>query len=186
MNQVKIPNFDFQTFYVSNEICNCPLISEIIKANKELKTINPLKDVIDILISMKYGKRVLINAKNIDSNKLNTEDFLEIIDYDPLKKILLLMGPKEPRIESSIHWLIHDARNEVKVILQIDNKRIINHINEKLPITDKDYQKGTLEQAKEILLKLRDSKIVVIKNQGLIFVGESMKDVKNSVIKTFE
>ena len=186
MIQDKSPNFVFQTFYVSKEVCNCPLISEIIKANKELKAIDSLKDATDISISMKYGKRVLINAKNIDSNNINTDDFLEIVDYDPLKKVLLIMGSKEPRIETPIHWLIHHARDEVKAIIQIDNDQIIEKINKKFPITEKEYQKGTLEQAKEILFLLRDSKIVVIKKQGVIFVGDSMKDVEDSIIKTFE
>jgi ribulose-5-phosphate 4-epimerase/fuculose-1-phosphate aldolase len=186
MIQEKIPNFNFQAFYVSNETCNCPLIPEIIKVNKELKTIDLLKDEINISISMKYGKRILINAKNIDINKLNTKDFLEIVDYDPLKRVLLLMGSKEPRVETPIHWLIHHARDEVKAIIQIDNKELSEKINEKIPITEKEYQKGTLEQAKEILLLLRDSKVVVIINQGVLFVGNSMKDVKNLIIKTFE
>jgi ribulose-5-phosphate 4-epimerase/fuculose-1-phosphate aldolase len=186
MIENKIPNFKFQTFYASREVSNCPLISDIIRVIKRFEKVDLLIENIEISISMKYGKRVLINAKNIDFNKLNTDDFLEIVDYDPLKKVILLMGPKEPKIETPIHWLIHHAREEVKAIIQIDNEKFIEHINKKLPITDGTYQKGSLEQAKEILFKLRKSKVVVIKNQGLIFVGESMIDVEDSVIKTFE
>jgi len=181
-----IPNFSFQIFYASREVSNCPLISEIISAIKRLEKINLLKANPDITISMKYGKRVLITAKNLDFNKITPNDFLEIVDYDPLKKVLLLMGPKEPRIETTIHWLIHHAREEVKAIIQIDNEKLIEQLNKKLPITDGKYQKGSLEQAKEILFKLRNSEIVVIKNQGIIFVGNNMKSVENSVVITFE
>jgi ribulose-5-phosphate 4-epimerase/fuculose-1-phosphate aldolase len=182
----KIPNISFKTFYASREISICPLITEIIRVIKRFKQNDLLKKNIDLSISMKYGKRVLINAKNIDFTKLNPDDFLEIVDYNPLKKVLLLMGPKDPGLETPIHWLIHHAREEVKAIIQIDNEKFIEHIDKKLPITDGKYQKGSLEQAKEILFKLRTSKVVVIKNQGLIFVGESMMDVEDSVIKTFE
>jgi ribulose-5-phosphate 4-epimerase/fuculose-1-phosphate aldolase len=186
MIEGKIPNFSFQTFYTSREVSNCQLISEIIRIIKRFEKIDLLKENIDISISMKYGKRVLINAKNIDIKKINPNGFLEIVDYDPLKKVLLLMGPKEPRIETPIHWLIHHAREEVKAIIQIDNEKIDEKISKKLSTTDKEYQKGTLEQAKEILFKLRNSKIVIIKNQGVIFVGESIKDAEDSVIKIFE
>jgi ribulose-5-phosphate 4-epimerase/fuculose-1-phosphate aldolase len=186
MIQEKAPNFNFQSFYISNETCNCPLITEIIKANKKLRKIELLKDNIDISISIKYGRRVLINAKNIDLLHLSSEDFLEIVDYDPLKRVLLLIGPKEPLINTPIHWLIHHARDEVKAIIQIDKGQLTEKINKKYPITEKEYQKGTLEQAKEILLQLRNSKIVIIKNQGIIFVGDSMKNIEDSVIRTFE
>jgi hypothetical protein len=186
MIHYKIPNFSFQIFYASREVSNCPLISEIIRIIKRLEKIDLSIENIDISVSMKYGKRVLLNAKNVDFNKLKPDDFLEIIDYNPLKRVLLLMGPKEPRIETPIHWLIHHAREEVKIIIQIDNKKLIEQINYKLPITEGKYQKGSLEQAKEILFKLRNSKIVVVKNQGIIFVGENMKEVEDSVIKTFE
>ena len=118
--------------------------------------------------------------------RLEANDFLEIVDYDPLKRVLLCMGSKEPRLDTPIHWMIHHARNEVKGIIQIDTENSIKKINQKLPKTTKLYQIGTLEQAKEILLLLRDSKSVIIKNQGVIFVGDSIKSVEDSAIKTFE
>ena len=71
MIEHKIPDFSFQTFYASREVSNCPLISEIIRVIKRFEKINLLNDNIDISISMKYGKRVLINAKNIDLFKIN-------------------------------------------------------------------------------------------------------------------
>jgi len=186
MIQDEIPSFNFQTFYISREVSNCPLISEIISVIKRFENIDLLNNNIDISISMKYGNRVLINAKGIDFYKLKPDDFLEIVDYNPLKKVLLLIGPKEPRLDAPIHWLIHHARDEVKAIFQIDNVVSIEKINNNIPIAEKLYQKGTLEQAKEILLLLRNSKIVKINNKGVIFVGNSMKNVEDIVIKTFE
>ena len=180
------PNFIFQTFYVSKEICKCPLISEIVTLNKRFKTMGLLKEFLEYSISLKYGKRMLINAKDIDFSEIKADDFLEIVDYDPLKRILLVIGPKQPRIITPVHWLIHHARDEVRAIIQIDNSNLFEKLEKKFPITEKEYPVGTLEQAKEILLKLRDSKKVAIKNQGVIFVGKSMKDVEDSVKETYE
>lgn len=186
MNNQVYPNYGFQTFYVTKEICNCPLIPEIIKAIRKLKTIELLKDISDISVSMKYGKRMLINVKNSNNFEINTEDFLEIVDYNPFKKLLLVMGPKDPRIETPVHWIIHNARDEVKTIIQINDKQLARKMENIIPKTEVEYPNGTLEQAKEILLKLRDSKMVVIKNHGVIFVGNSLKIIEDLVENSCE
>ena len=135
---------------------------------------------------MRYIKRVLINADKSNFKNIKQEDFLEIVDYDPLKKVILLIGPKEPRIETPIHWLIHNSRAEVNAVIHINDKTMAEKLEKKLPTTEKEYPAGTLEQAKEILRILRNSKIVVIKNQGVLFVGNNTKDAEDLVIKTFE
>jgi len=176
----------FQTFYASKENSLCPQIPELVKIGKTFVTKNLLDNISETVISLRYGRRVLINSDNSNIGELQQEDFLEIVDYDPLRNVLLVMGTKEPRIESPSHWLIHHARDEVKAIIQINSKRLIEKFEKKFPITEKEYPNGTLDQVKEILLKLRNSKIVVIKNQGLLFVGNNMKEVEDLVIKTFE
>ncbi len=180
------PNLSFQTFYVSKEISKCPLISEIVQVSKKFKTIDILKEIVDISVSLKYGKRVLINTKNIDFSEIKAEDFLEIIDYDPLKKVLLVIGLKEPRIETPVHWLIHHARNEVNAIIQIDDVKLVGQLEKKIPLIEKEYPIGTLEQTKEILRMLRNSKKILIKNQSAIFVGNSMKDAEDLVLNACE
>jgi ribulose-5-phosphate 4-epimerase/fuculose-1-phosphate aldolase len=181
-----LPNLNFQTFYVSKEKSNCPLILEIIKTSQNLKELDFFKKMNQIIFSLRYIKRVLINADESDFKDIKKEDFLEIIDYDPLKKVILLMGPKEPRIETPIHWLIHYSRIEINAVIQINDEKLAKKLDKKFPRTEKDFPTGSLEQAKEILRNLRNSKIVVIKNQGVLFVGNNTKDAENLIIKTFE
>ena len=180
------PNLSFQTFFVSKEISKCPLISEIVQVSKKFKTIDILKEIVDISVSLRYGKRVLINAKKIDFSEIKAEDFLEIIDYDPFKKVLLVIGIKEPRIDTPNHWLIHHARNEVNAIIQIDDVKLVGQLEKKIPLTEIEYPIGTLEQTKEILRMLRNSKKILIKNQSAIFVGNSMKDAEYLVLNACE
>ena len=135
---------------------------------------------------MRYGKRILINAKNIDFMKIKAEDFLEIVDYDPFKKLLLVIGSKEPRIETPIHWLIHHARNEVNAIIQINDGKLVGQLEKKIPRIEKEYPMGTLEQIKEILKILNNSNKVLIKNQSAIFIGYNMKDTEDLVLSTCE
>ena len=186
MKKEKIPSFSFQTFYVSKEESNCPLISEIVRISKKFKESNLSKNINQTVVSMRYLKRMLINADNCDFKEIKQEDFLEIVDYDPLKKVVLVIGPKEPRIETPIHWLIHNARTEVNTVVQINDKALAEKLEKKLPTTEKEYPSGTLEQAKEILRNLRNSKVVVIKNQGILFVGDNTKEAEDLVLKMFE
>lgn len=182
--QFTIPSF--QTFYVSKEESNCTLMPEIIKIGKKFKDLELLENIASTSISMKYGKRIIINAKNSNIGDIKREEFLEIVDYDPVKKVLLALGPKEPRIESSIHWIIHHARDEVNAVIQINDELLAEKLSEKIPVTEKEWHQGTLEQAKEILKILRNSKNAVIKNQGVLFVGKNIKDVEDNFLKTFE
>ena len=175
----------FQTFYISKEESNCPLISEIIRIGKKLKEYQMIENPDKTIMSLSYGKRLLINANSTNFVELKQKDFLEIVDYNPVKKVLLTMGPKEPCIDTSVHWLIHHSRNEVNAVIQLYDLRA-KKLDKKLPVTDKEYPPGTLEQAKEVLRCLRDSKIVIIKNQGVIFVGSSVKEVEELLLKTLE
>jgi ribulose-5-phosphate 4-epimerase/fuculose-1-phosphate aldolase len=182
-NNLTLPSF--QTFYLSKEESNCPLISEVVRIGKRIKDSEMIENVDKTIMSLRYGKRLLINANNTSFGEIKQKDFLEIVDYDPVKKVLLTMGFKEPYIDSSVHWLIHHARNEVNAIIQlydINTEKLVKTI----PITEKDYPIGSLEQAKEILKCLRNSKIVIIKNQGIMFVGSNVKEVEDLLIKTLE
>ena len=162
-----LSNLYFQTLYLSKEKSNCPLIADSLKIEKKIEKY-------DLVISQRYGKRILINSYG---EKDSNDNFLEIVDYDPIKKILLAMGSKEPRIETPLHWLIHHARDEVNAIVQINDIDLANKIK-KIPKTQNDYTDGNLDHIKDVMKNLRKSKKVILKNHGLIFVGNSIKEVE--------
>ncbi len=176
----------FQTFYISKEESICPLISEVVKIGKKFFEGGLSENINETVVSLRYGRRILINSDYVNFGELKQEDFLEIVDYDPLKKVLLAMGTKEPRIETPIHWLIHHARNEVNAVIQINDVKLIEQLGEKIPVTEKEYPTGTLEQIKEILKSLRNSKRIIVKNQSILFVGSSIKDVEDDALRTFK
>ena len=186
MNEFDLTIPSFQTFYVSKEESNCPLMPKIVRTGKKFKDLDVLKDIIGASISLKYGKRVLMNAKNSDIREIKRADLLEIVDYDPVKKVLLAIGPREPRVESSVHWLIHHARDEVNAVIQINDETIAEKLSKKLPTTEKEYPVGTLELAKEVLKVLRTSNKLVIKNQGLLFIGNNIEDAEKNALEAFE
>ena len=186
MNAGNLSNPYFKTFYISKEESNCPLIYEIIRIGKKFKNLNLNKDINEIIISLRYGKRILINSEVSSFGDLKKEDILEIVDYDPIKNILLIIGQKLPNINTPVHWLVHHARNDINAVIQINYRKLDLKSNNIIPITEKESKPGTLEQAKEILKQFRSSKQVIIRNQGLIFAGKSIKEIEEAVINTYE
>jgi hypothetical protein len=185
MKDKNLPNISFQTFFASREQSNCPLIPDIVRIGKKLKEMGLLKDGTGV-VSLGYGRRVLINGNNVSLGDIGRGDILEIVDYDPVKRVALTIGDKEPNVETPVHWLIHHARNDVNAVVQINSKKLERELSKKLPATEKEWPPGTFELTKEILKALRNSKGILIKNKGALFVGNSLKEVEDLIIKTCE
>jgi hypothetical protein len=175
----------FQTFYVSREISRSPLIADIIRINRRLIEEDLLKNA-KIIISLRYGKRILINANYSDKNEINHKDIIEIIDYNPIKNIILAIGQKDPFIETTLHWLIHYARNDINAIIQLQGENILKKKLKDVTSTEKEFPIGTLDLIKEVLKSLRNSNKIMIKNIGPLFIGINSNEVENLVLKTYE
>ena len=180
MNGGSLSDLYFQTFYVSKEKSNCPLIADALRIGKRIKE----KGISDIIISQRYGKRILINTLGEDEEE-SRDNFLEIVDYDPIKKIVLAMGVKKPRIETSLHWFIHHARDEINAVVQINDQDAAKKFKN-LTETKNECVIGTIEQIKEVMKGLRNNNKIIIKNQGTIFVGRSIKEVEKQIMESIK
>ena len=175
-------NLNLQTFFVSKEQSNCPLIPDIIRLGKNFEDLGLLEDVTTAIISLKYGKRLLINGSGSNLGEIKINDIIEIVDYDPVKKVTLAIGPKTPHAETPVHWLIHHARDDVNAIIHFKSVKLAEKLTKKLPATEEEKPPGTLELAKEVLKTLRTSKNIIIKNNGVLFVGNSLKEAEDSAL----
>ena len=175
-----------QIFYISKEETNCPLIIEIIKISKKLKEKSILTKNSDAIFSLGFGKKMIINGIVEDFSNIKRKELLEVIDFDPIKNILLLIGSAEPKIETSLHWMIHHARDDVNFIVQIKKNDIINKIKDLdiAAITNK-YPIYSIDIIKEVLKTLRKDKKIIIKNDNLLIVGRNTKDIEKQIQDTF-
>lgn len=168
----------FEVFYASKEDSNCPLIPLVIKTGREIE--EQKKDV-DIIFSVRYGGRMLSNTIVDSFENINIKDFFEIIDYDPVKKVLLTIGTSKPTQDIPVHWIIQHARKDIHAIVQINSYDKLNKYN--YPVVEK--KQDILEMAKNILKELRENNIIKIEEKGLIFTGKSVELIKNDILKTF-
>lgn len=177
-------NQKFQIFYISKELTNCPLIIKIIKISKKLKDKGIIKKDNDAVFSLGFGKRIIINGLVKDFSDIKRNELLEVVDFDPIKNNLLLIGPAEPKTETSLHWMIHHARDDINFIAQIKNIDLIKELKD-IEVTDK-YPIGSLDNTKEVLKALRTNKKIIIKNNGLLAVGRNTEDVEKQIQDTFK
>ena len=176
-------NLNNQTFFVSKEQSNCPLIPDIVRLCKKFEDLGLLKEDTEAIISLKYWKRLLINGSGSNLGEININDIIEIVDYDPVKKVTLTIGPKNPHVETPVHWLIHKARDDVNAIIHLKSVKLSEKLIKKLPSTDGEKPPGTLELAKEVLKTLRTNKKIIIKNNGVLFVGNNLKEAEDLILK---
>jgi hypothetical protein len=171
-----------QTIFVSRETSHCPLIAEMIQLGQRLKDFG-LTDTDIGILSHDYGKRLLINAKNIDLKKLSQQDVIEIVEYDPLKNVMMVIGGKEPCEETPIHWMIQKARHDINVLLQIKSKQLVEKLQGKLPMTSIVKGSVPLEMAKEQLKTLRKGKMILIQDVGVLCAGVNIKEIESQLVE---
>jgi hypothetical protein len=185
MTERILPAPALHTLFVSRETSNCPLLSDMVTLGQSLQEVG-LTDKDTGILSMDYGKRLLINAKNADLKKLTQQDIVEIVDYDPLKNIMMVIGLNDPTLETPVHWIIQKARHDVNAVLQINSTSLFERFQNMFPTTENDTQPGTLERAMEILRTLRNGKTILIKNEGIVFVGINGKEIHEALIRYLE
>ncbi|MEF8879841.1 MAG: hypothetical protein V5A64_05565 [Candidatus Thermoplasmatota archaeon] len=176
-----IKKLRFETFYSSKEESNSPLIPDIVQFIKQMDE-QDIADKDKILISLRYGRRMLSHTKKLDTEELNREEFVEIVDYDPARKALLTIGPKEPEVETPIHWIIQNAKKDINAVVQITDEKLVEKYLKKLPEVEKNIYK-TLEISKEILTHLREKPGVLINKQSVMLAGKSLDEIKNRIFE---
>jgi hypothetical protein len=178
-----INNNHFQSIKLSNEISKFKLIPNMIKIIGELNKKLNFEDNEDIIISIKYGKRIVINCSNSNLKKMNYNDFIEIVDYNPIKKVLLLLGPNHPDFNMTLHWIIQSARRDTNVLVQLISNPLTNKL---MKNNEKQIKNNSIEISKDILIKFRNSNIAIIKNHGIFIIANNINEVNSIINKLIE
>jgi ribulose-5-phosphate 4-epimerase/fuculose-1-phosphate aldolase len=159
----------------------CNGIKEIVQLGKKLDEMG-IVDHESGSISIRYGKRIVITKAGAQMGKIKNEDMVEVIDYDPIKNLALVIGLAEPNSETPMHWLIYDAMDKINAIIHV------HAMSEAIPTTENEKPYGTLELAMEVLKTFRKGNFINIKNNGSIAIGrnleEAMRLMKNVDLKS--
>jgi ribulose-5-phosphate 4-epimerase/fuculose-1-phosphate aldolase len=134
-------------------------------------------------LSFRIEDGFIITANDPGQNASN-DSLVSVINYDVYKNVFYIEGKKEPSLESIIHYLIYNTRDDVKAIFNGHHDLILKNAEKmKLPITKNEQPTGTMELANEVLDILGDNDFVVIRNHGFVSLGRNMKEAGDIAIK---
>jgi len=172
-------HYQFNQYCHSKEESNSPLIPTLIKIGKNLLDVPGIKKD-SITLASRYGKRLLITTKNLDLNEMKRKDFVEIIDVEPLKKIILYFGPSVPTDITAYLWMLHYAKKEIQfsVYFEFEEKK---KSNESFPFVEK---KGDfLDTVKNMLRAIQQTSEFQFDKNAIIITGQTIKDIENQINK---
>lgn len=129
-------------------------------------------------LSFRLKEGFVITASGLkDKENLSDDCFVFVKDYDIQTNTFFVEGKRKPSSESIMHHLIYEACEEVNAVFHGHNDTVVASADElKLPITEKEYESGTVELAKEVLKALGDNRLIVLRNHGFVSLGETMKE----------
>ena len=166
-----------QTFVVSKEISNCPLIFDMSRLGSRCRELGVV-DRDRVLLTYDYGKRLLVTAEHTDAKHLRQEDIVEIVDYNPLKDIMMVIGPKDPNTDAPVQWMIQKARHDINITLQVLNPALCDTLPSTVPRTTEPLPTTTIEKAKILLKALHTSPVIGIPSQGIMIIGVNAKAIE--------
>ena len=138
-------------------------------------------------LSFRSKKGFIITASGLKNKENLTEDcFVYVKDYDEKTNTFYVEGKKKPSSESIMHHLIYKkCEEDINAVFHGHNDVIVKNADElKLHLTEKEYESGTIELAKEVLKVLGENKVIVLKNHGFVSLGTTMKEAGELALAT--
>lgn len=173
---------DVHYVYSSHEQPANPYVDQFISFCSKLPRLLNTEHVSGSM-SLSFAKRLITTNDSMTLDRIQPGDIVEIVDYDPIKDIFVLMGKTTPGSFANTHWLVQRAREDVQIVLLLFDEVVSSFQLNQVPETKKEYPIGTLDLTKEILRTLKTSSMTKIKNQGLIITSKSFQELEQIIKK---
>ena len=137
-------------------------------------------------LSFRSKEGFVITASGL-KDKQDLEDicFVYVKTYDEKYNTFFVEGQTKPSSESIMHHLIYKTCREVNAVFHGHNDKIVAYAEKLgLPVTEKEYESGTVELAKEVLKVLGNNKLIVLRNHGFVSLGNKMKEAGELALTT--
>jgi len=133
-------------------------------------------------LSFRTQKGFIITAMGFAVRDAGKDNLIEVLKVEIKEGQILvhIKGKVIPSKESVLHAGVYELRPEINAIFHVHDQLVLESANElKLPHTEVEQPGGSYELAKEVyklLGQIKDIKYIVLKNHGVISIGESMEE----------
>jgi hypothetical protein len=165
---------DYQIIVLSKEHSHHPLISDMISLGRRLtmKGCGSGRETGEI--SVRYAKRIVITGGDKALCSLTSTDFLEVVDVDPHRRVVILIGDSRPSPWIFLHWLIYHLP-WVHAILHLPDM-IPHYPTSTVSLTGSRYDIPV-----DVLKNLKKDKCINMPGVGSVMVGRTLKEIENSL-----
>jgi L-fuculose-phosphate aldolase len=179
----------FNTVFVSDRIPRDAKIVELKKWSETFQKSGLTPEVQGNFtgnLSFRSKEGFVITASGLkDKEDLADVCFVYVKAYDEGSNTFFVEGQTKPSSESIMHHLIYETCRDVNAVFHGHNDSIVAYAKELgLPVTEKEYESGTIELAKEVLKVLGDRKLIVLRNHGFVSLGNTMKEAGERALAT--
>jgi len=167
---------NFKTIIREEKIPSLPKTKELIRWCVILNNMTLLHGTMGE-ISFRTPQNFAITGNEARLNRLNPGDIVEVLEYNQPENALYVRGRKEPSQESLLHHVIYRKRPDVNAIFHIFDSTMLNaHSELGIELISQYNPDG-------ILKTLGKEDAIAIKNNGLLFLGASLKDAGNLIVQ---
>ncbi len=167
---------NFKTIIREEKIPNPPQVKELLRWCIILTNMTLLHGARGE-ISFRTPRGFAITANDARLSSLNSNHIVEVLEYNQPENALYVRGRKEPSTESLLHYVIYRKRPDVNAIFHIFDSTMLNaHFDLDIPVISR-------YSPEEILRTLEKQDAIAIKNNGLLFLGASLKDAGNLIVQ---
>ncbi len=168
-----------QILVITRETSHCPLITNMSRLGTRCTDLG-IADADKVLISYDYGRRLLTTAQHADAKTLHQDDVVEIVDYNPLNDIMMIIGPQDPTPEAPVQWMIQKARHDINITLHITNPALNDTLPPTTPRITDPLPTSTIDKAKTLLKVLHQSPVIGTPT-GPLFIGVNAATIEHLI-----
>ena len=135
-------------------------------------------------VSVRTQEGILISSTGSYLRNLSfPRDFSEVVSSSQEKRIRFF-GAKTPSSETRMHLLAFEKRPNMKFCLHVHLPNIEKlQILNKFPVTSQFLSYGTINLAKEVSNLLKSSDIVILRDHGIVMMGNDFNAVTEEISK---
>ena len=188
-DKLKEGKIRFNTVFLSEKIPIEPKIVELKKWSKIFQKSGLTPEIQGNYtgnLSFRSRKAFVITASGLQNKENLTDDcFVLVKSYLEKNNTFFVEGKNMPSSESIMHHLIYEKSEKINAVFHGHNEVIVTKASKlNLPTTEKEYESGTIELAKEVLKVLENNKIIILKNHGFVTLGTTMKEAGEKALFT--
>jgi ribulose-5-phosphate 4-epimerase/fuculose-1-phosphate aldolase len=182
----------FHSVFIEKKPPQSTKIKELIFWGKILSDLNMLAashEGFNGNLSFRHFGGCVLSTKETHLKNLAPDDFIEVIDCQKKgeKITMYCKGKKAPSPQTLIHFLIYQTRPDINSIMLGHDSLVMDKADElNIPQIKCTKGNGIYRQYLEIKKVLKRKKYLIIRNQGILSLGRTIKEAGQRALRAHE